>query len=116
MNVQSNLYTFIYATVLVVVVALGLAFTSISLKEKQDANIELEKKQNILTSIGVECSRNEAVTLYDEYVKEVFALDFDGNKIDGVDAFEISLHIENYKPVEERQFPVYECEIDGKKC
>lgn len=115
MNVQSNLYTFIYATVLVVVVALGLAFTSISLKEKQDTNIELEKKQSILASIGVDCSRDEAVDLYDKYVKDVFALDFDGNRIDGVDAFEISLHTENYKPIEERQFPVYECEIEGQK-
>lgn len=115
MNVQSNLYTFIYATVLVVVVALGLAFTSISLKEKQDTNIELEKKQSILASIGIDCSRDEAVDLYDKYVKDVFALDFDGNRIDGVDAFEISLHTENYKPIEERQFPVYECEIEGQK-
>ncbi|MBN2894114.1 MAG: NADH:ubiquinone reductase (Na(+)-transporting) subunit C [Bacteroidales bacterium] len=114
MNVQSNLYTFIYATVLVIVVALGLAFTSISLKEKQEANIEKEKKQNILASIGVECTRDEAVTLYKEYVKDVYAIDFNGEKVEG-DAFIIDLNVEQAKAPEERQYPVYECEKDGEK-
>ncbi len=117
MNVQSNLYTFIYATIMVVVVALGLAFTSISLKDKQDANVEKEKKQNILSSIGVECSREEAVELYKKHVKSVYAINVDGNKIDGVVdslAFKIELNKEQAKDLKDRQFPVYECEKDGE--
>lgn len=114
MNVQSNVYTFIYATVLVIVVALGLAFTSISLKSKQNENIDMEKKQNILASIGIKGSRSEAVKSYEQYVKDEYAIDYDGNKIDGVDAFAIDLKAEQTKVVEDRQYPVYECEIAGK--
>lgn len=118
MNVQSNSYTFIYATIMVIVVALGLAFTSISLKDRQDANVEKEKKQNILASIGVECTREEAVELYEEYVKSVYAINIEGQKIDGVVdslAFKIELTKEQAKEPQDRQFPVYECEKDGEK-
>jgi len=44
MNTNSNTYTFIYATVMVVVVALMLAFVSSALKGIQTENIELDKK------------------------------------------------------------------------
>ncbi len=115
MNVQSNTYTFIYATVLVIVVALGLAFTSISLKDKQNANIEKEKKQSILASIGITCSRDEAVELYKKYIKEIYAIDIDGNKIEGINAFYVDLSEEYAKPKEKRNYPVYECDIEGQK-
>ena len=115
MNVQSNLYTFIYSTILVVVVALGLACTSISLKDRQDANIELEKKQNILSSIGIECSRDEAVNLFEENVINIFVLDYEGNIIEGIDGFKLDLKKEYDKSVEDRKLPVYECEKDGQK-
>ena len=47
MDTNKNLYTVIYATVLVVLVAAALAFASEALKPKQQRNIEIEKKQNI---------------------------------------------------------------------
>jgi Na+-transporting NADH:ubiquinone oxidoreductase subunit C len=113
MNVQSNTYTFIYSAVLVILAALGLAITSVSLKEKQNLNIELEKKQNILASIGVACTREESVALYDKYVKKVYALDYNAEEIQNVDAFKVDLQVENLKPVEERKYSVFECEKDG---
>ncbi len=118
MNVQSNSYTFIYATILVVVVALGLAFTSISLKEKQNSNVEMEKKQNILASIGIKCSREEAVKLYKKHVKNVYAINIKGDLIEGVKdtvAFKIDLNKELAKTPENRQYPVFECEKDNQK-
>ena len=114
MNVQSNTYTFIYASVLVIVVALGLALTSISLKDRQQRNIELEKKQNILASFGIQGTRDEAEKLYDQYIKEAFAVNYEGEKLDNIDAFNVSLEEEQRKPVEERIYPVYEAEKDGK--
>ena len=38
-NVQSSLYTFAYASVLVIIVALGLSITYIKLKPVQQQNI-----------------------------------------------------------------------------
>jgi len=116
MNVQSNTYTFIYASVMVIIVALALSFTSISLKNRQLENIEKEKKQSILSSIGVDCSRDEAVELYKKYVVDVYALDYKGNRIDSADAFNIDLQVEQAKEdTTQRQYPVFECDKDGQK-
>ena len=51
-NTETNGYTFLFASAMVVVVAATLAFTASSLKEKQDVNIRQEKMQNILSTIG----------------------------------------------------------------
>lgn len=115
MNVQSNTYTFIYAVVMVIIVAVGLSLTSISLKDRQQANIEKEKKQSILKSIGIECTRDEAVDLYQQYVKNVYAIDYQGQILDGVDAFSLDLAAEQAKTdTTQRQYPVYECDNNGE--
>ncbi|MBO5661648.1 MAG: NADH:ubiquinone reductase (Na(+)-transporting) subunit C [Tidjanibacter sp.] len=51
---NSNAYIVFYSTVMVVIVAIMLAFTSLSLKEKQNANILNEKKDAIVASLGLE--------------------------------------------------------------
>ena len=52
MNTNSNSYTIIYASVMVVIVAFLLAFVNSSLKETQTKNIELDTKKQILTSLN----------------------------------------------------------------
>ena len=68
MDRQGNLYTFIYASVLVVVVAALLAFVSQSLKPIQDKNIEVAKMIDILKSVKIVSTSKDAVEKYDEYV------------------------------------------------
>ena len=51
---NSSAYIVFYSTVMVVIVAVMLAFTSLSLKEKQNANILDEKKNAIVASLGLE--------------------------------------------------------------
>ena len=48
MKTNSNTYTIIYASVIVVIVAFLLAFVSQSLKDRQEANVSLDKKKQIL--------------------------------------------------------------------
>ena len=48
MNTNSNSYTIIYASVMVVIVAFLLAFVSSSLRETQNKNVELDTKKQIL--------------------------------------------------------------------
>lgn len=52
MNKNSNSYTIIYASVMVIIVAFLLAFVNSSLKETQNKNIELDTKKQILTSLN----------------------------------------------------------------
>jgi len=113
MNVQSNSYTFIYASVMVLVVAAILAFTATTLQPMQQENVEKEKKQNILTSVGIECSRDEAVQKYEEYIVSTYVINSKGELVDGVEAFNIKLAVENKKDIAERQLPIYECNKDG---
>lgn len=115
MNVQSNSYTFIYASIMIIIVALGLSFTSIALKNKQLENIEKEKKQSILASIGKNCSREEAVNLYSKYVTKTYAIDYKGNKQEKINGFNINTEKELTKPIEQRLYPIYECNIENKK-
>lgn len=53
MKTNSNSYTIIYSIVIVVIVAFLLAFVSQALKEKQDANVALDQKKQILYSLNI---------------------------------------------------------------
>lgn len=90
MNRESNSYTFIFSTIMVVLIATALAFTSMVLKPSQEANIKMEKMQYILNSIGVEVSRDESEAAYKNYIKDEFVFDNTGKEI-GKDAFSVNL-------------------------
>ena len=74
MNRDSNIYTFLFATLMVLVVASTLAFTASSLKDLQDANVRKEKMQNILATIGIDSDREQAEALYNKYIKAQLSL------------------------------------------
>ena len=91
MDRNSNLYTFIFAVVMVVVVAAALAFTATTLKPLQAENVRQEKMQNILSTIGVNVSRKEASEQFSDFVQLELALNADGTVNEDVDAFAIEL-------------------------
>ncbi|MEQ9309269.1 MAG: NADH:ubiquinone reductase (Na(+)-transporting) subunit C [Balneolaceae bacterium] len=113
MNVNKNSYTFIFASVMVVVVAALLSFAATSLKPAQDKNVEQEKMQNILSSIEIEVTRAEAEELYPEYVREALVVSENQLK-EGVDAFAVDMAKEVRKPVMERDAPLYIASKEGK--
>jgi len=115
MNVQSNSYTVIYASILVIIVALGLSYTSVSLKDKQQLNKDQEKKQMILKAIGVNCSRQQAVELFPKYVYSIEVLNFQGEHLQNIDGFKIDLKEEYSKPFEKRLYPAYRTKVDEKE-
>ena len=51
-NTNSNVYTIVYAAVLVIIVAFLLALANAALKPRQDANVALSQKKQILASIN----------------------------------------------------------------
>ncbi|MCQ2243674.1 MAG: FMN-binding protein [Bacteroidaceae bacterium] len=79
LNTNSNVYTIGYAIVMVVIVAFLLAFISQSLKEKQDANVELDYKKQVLNSLDLR-DLPDAEKTYAEVVKSEEQIE-DGYKI-----------------------------------
>ena len=116
MNVNSNTYTIGFACVMVILVAALLASTSIQLTPLQDRNIELEKKQNILQSVGVYLDRDASEASYSKFIKEELVLDINGNILEG-SAFNIDLGDELKKDINDQKFPLYISMLeDSSKC
>ena len=115
MNRDSNSYTFLFATLMVLVVASTLAFTASSLKDLQNANVRKEKMQNILATIGIDSDREQAENLYNKYIKKQLSLTQEGIVDQNVNAFEINLNKELKKIPSEQRFPIYEASVEGDK-
>ncbi len=103
----SNTYIFVFSTIMVVVVAAILSIAAMTLQPLQKKNVEINKKENILTSINIESTAKNAVELYDQYIVESYVVDHTGKVKEDVDAFEVDMKKEMAKPLEERNLPVY---------
>ncbi|MCW0481142.1 NADH:ubiquinone reductase (Na(+)-transporting) subunit C [Gaoshiqia sediminis] len=112
MDRNGNVYTFIYASAMVIFVAAILSIAAINLKPFQQKNIEIEKKQNILASVNIVADAQSATQIYSERIVNSYVVNASGEKIDG-DAFSVDLKKERSKPVDQRILPVFECQIDG---
>ncbi|MDR9456859.1 MAG: Na(+)-translocating NADH-quinone reductase subunit C [Salegentibacter sp.] len=112
---NSNGYTFMFAIIMVVVVATVLAFTATSLQPTQRENVRQEKMQSILATIGIETDRAGAEELYDQYITEELSLREDGTEDEDIDAFQVDLAKELKKPAADQVFPLYIAEVDGEK-
>ncbi len=113
---QSNLYIILYAAILTVVCGGVLAWASEGLKDKQQANIALETKKNILSAV-IELKEGEDITtLYAKKVK-AFVVDFQGNVKPGMQPKDVVIAAEYKKPADQRLLPVYEfkSETDSTK-
>ncbi len=108
MDRQGNTYTFIYASVMVVVVATILAFISEALSPLQKFNEDVAKKSDILKSLNIITTSADAEKEYEQIIGDKsYIVNFKGEKTEG-DAFAIDLSKEVRKPLEEREYPVYE--------
>lgn len=97
MNTNSNTYTIVYSTILVVVVAAVLAFVSVSLSDRQNANVATETRQSILSSVNLAKEADQAKnknsyieTEYNKYITDSYLLNVKGEKVEG-EAFPLAL-------------------------
>lgn len=104
---QSNLYIVIYSAILTIVCGGLLALAAEGLKEKQQYNIDMEQKKNILSTVIV---LDEGADINDVYSKKVkaFVVDSQGNVKDGIQPKDVNLAAEYKKAPAERLLPVYE--------
>ncbi|MCW5909787.1 MAG: NADH:ubiquinone reductase (Na(+)-transporting) subunit C [Cyclobacteriaceae bacterium] len=103
---QSNLYIILYAIGLTVVCAGLLAFASQALKPRQDANVELERKANILSTVITLEEGADIEKIYNERIREI-VIDFNGNVVDKKPT-DINLGFEYKKDPKDRLLPVFE--------
>ena len=114
MNKNSNAYTYLFAVIMVTIIAGLLSFTATNLKPLQDANVKAEKMQKILSTIGVEVDRTEAQESFDKYITSQLSLTEKGTVDGDVDAFKIGLKNEVKKDVDTQRYPLYVAKKDGK--
>ncbi len=116
MNRDSNLYTFLFVGIMVIGIASILAFTSQTLKPMQKENVKNEKMQNILSTVGINVSREEAKDLYSKYITQELALKIDGTVNSSINPFsDLNLAKEIKKDYSDQHFPLYIAEIDSEK-
>lgn len=113
MNRENNIYTIVYASVMVILVAVLLAFTSESLRDKQKRNEDIDKMRQILRSVNVETTNQNAETEYKKLITDAFLVNVNGDKVTG-DAFQTDLVTELRKPEDERLFPVFVANVAGE--
>ena len=114
MNKQSNIYTIIYSTVLVLIVGIVLSVVYQALRPKQLENIANDTKKQILASARINAKDEENVSdLYDRHIVSSFIVNTQGEKVDSnINPFDVNVSLEVKKPASERLLPVFECETD----
>jgi len=119
-NKDSNIFTFSFAIIMVLIVAISLAVVSESLSSMKKENKEDKKKINILSAIKVECDRSNASELYKKYIKKSIVINSSGEIIedDNIDAFYIDVKKQYRNKTlskKDKVFPIFIAETDTSK-
>ncbi len=126
MNTNSNSYIFIYASVMVIIVAAVLSITATLLKGKQLQNVTNEKMQAMLRSANIESTPENSETTYNKYITEEMVINQSGEVVDlykdgsfekgSLRAFNLDLKTELFKKSQGEPFlsPLFVCTIEGE--
>ena len=110
LNTNSNTYTIVYASAVVIVVAFLLAFVSQVLEGPSKANERIDKKKQILSALNIRGLDNEQVEA--EYAKVVSAdciIDSKGSVVeDGTDKDQNGFTVDS-KDITPDNLPLYIC-------
>ena len=118
MNKQSNTYTVIYIIVLVVVVGTALAFTSMSLRDRQLTNANADKMKQILQAADITSTGKDVKDLFARHITDMLLVNADGEVVKeggayDKDIFDIDVAAQAKLPAADRQLPVFVCQKDG---
>ncbi|PWH86488.1 NADH:ubiquinone reductase (Na(+)-transporting) subunit C [Brumimicrobium oceani] len=121
-NKDANGYTFAFSIILVIVVGVILSSLSIGLGPLKKANVEVKKKMNILSALGVESTRKDGSEKYDKYITESYVISHSGNLQENLPAEKQAFSLDVQKQfrdktvkVTDRLYPIFEAEKDGEK-
>ncbi len=105
---NGNAYIMVYTIAIVVIVALVLSITSGALKSRQNANVELDKKKQILSSLpAVALEGADAAKLFADDIKHIYILNGQGDVVKELDPVKDF----NYVPASE-EYLIYMAEVN----
>ncbi|MFA6872174.1 MAG: NADH:ubiquinone reductase (Na(+)-transporting) subunit C [Bacteroidaceae bacterium] len=104
-NTNSNVYTLLYASIMVVIVAVVLAFTHSSLSSTQNANERLDKKKQILSAIHIDTKGKDAEATYTQYIRKDMIVNGAGEVVSENGGFDVLNGDDAYA--------LYLAEVDG---
>ena len=114
MNTNSNTYTIIYASVMVIIVAFLLAFVSSALKPMQDANVAIDKKSQILASLNIrDLEKSEIEAKYDAVITCDPIIKADGAVVNEGAAKDEASFVLDSKDVNDENMPLYIAVVFG---
>ncbi len=115
LNTNSNSYTIIYASVIVVIVAFALAFVSASLSDTQKQNEDYDKMKQILSALNIDASKAKDVQAeFDKYIKADEIINSKAEVLADKGGFKVDIKAELAEKLEDRQLPLYICEVNGE--
>ena len=111
-NTNSNVYTVVYASVMVIIAAFLLAFVTSVLKDKQDANVANDKRGQILSSLNI---RNvEDVTgEYQKVILNDLVLDVNGKVLQEKGGFDVESKDITAKDPASKKLPLYVAKVNN---
>lgn len=86
-NKQSNVYTIVYITAMVIVVGAVLAFTSMALKDRQEENAQADKKSQILQAVHISTTRATVIADFEKYIVSQLVVNDKGEEVEGPGSF-----------------------------
>ncbi|MFO7789330.1 MAG: NADH:ubiquinone reductase (Na(+)-transporting) subunit C [Bacteroidota bacterium] len=113
MDKNSNTYIFLFAIIMIVIVAAVLSVISTQLQPLQDKNVKVQKMQDILAAMRIETTADEAVADYEKYITGSKVVNNKGEEIDQVKAFDVEIKKEIAKAPEERKLPLFTGKTDN---
>lgn len=115
MNRQSNIYTIIYSTILVLVVGVVLSVVYQALRPQQIENIQNDTRRQILAAARIVPEKGQTVaSLFADHITSSYIVDTEGNKVDpDVNAFDVNVGLESKKSPDQRLLPVFECQTEN---
>ena len=117
MNKESNIYTFTFAIIMVLVIGVSLAVTSEVLQPRKKQNKNDKKMMDILSAINIDAGRENAQQEYDKYIYSSIIIDNKGGIMEG-DAFQIDVLFQYRDKTllpEERRYPLFKANKDGSE-
>ncbi len=109
LNTNSNTYTILYASGVVIIVAFLLAFVSSALKPASDANERIDKQKQILSSLNLNPEKSEVEAKYKEVVVADPIVGADGNEVKPEGGFDVA-----HKEFSAQNLPFFVCKVDGQ--
>lgn len=106
LNTNSNVYTIVYASVMVIIVAFCLAFISDVLRPIQDDNVANDKRGQILAALNIR-EVEDVQAKFGEIVLQDIVVDVNGNVLQEKGGFDVDSKDITAKDDADKKLPVY---------